>query len=100
MSVWDDTAEAELRDQHARLAAQAGDVARLTAAVFDTQAGRVWLARFYERVVMPASYSTGATFDHVAFREGQKDIYHQILRDLAMVHAAGGAPHNEQGNTR
>lgn len=85
MSVWDDEGPNELAQQQERFAAQARDVAQLTAAVFNTRAGRAWLARFAERVVTPASYSAGATFDHVAFREGQKDVYHQIQRDLALA---------------
>lgn len=82
---FDPAAPATLAEQRAQEATERQAEARraATVAALGHPAGRAWLAdRLAEETARP-SYSPGATFDLVAYREGRKAILRDLAADLA-----------------
>ena len=58
------------------------EITKLIAGTFETTIGQKLLTHLKQTIVDRPTYIKGMTLDEVAFREGQKDIINQLLKEI------------------
>lgn len=58
------------------------EVHKLTVGTFETTIGRKYLEHLKNVIIDRPTYKKGMELDEVAFREGQKDLVNQILKEM------------------
>jgi len=61
---------------------QNNEIHKLFVDTFNTEVGKRCLKRLEEAFVDRAVYKNGQTFEQTAFREGQRDVVMQILKEV------------------
>ncbi len=58
------------------------EIHTIIAGTFSTEIGKKCLEHLTKTIVDRPVYKTGMTFEEVAFREGQRDIITQIIKEI------------------
>ena len=61
------------------------EIHKLIVGTFETELGGRLLSHLKQTIVDRPSYIKGMALDEVAFREGQKDIINQLLKEMQNV---------------
>ena len=61
------------------------EIHKLVVGTFMSPLGEKLLEHLKSSIIDRATYKTGMTLDEVAFREGQKDVIQQLLKEIHNV---------------
>lgn len=58
------------------------EIRTLIVGTFETELGKRLLEHLTDAIINRPTYKPGMTLDEVAFREGQKDVINQLIKEM------------------